>query len=91
MRLTPRVKRIIDRDVDEIKCLLSQTNQHFKRIFFPISDDGLLGTGIFQVGTPVRRYITAQIEALREGDFTHKHHIKPVVQKSHLIASPKRH
>jgi len=59
--LSPDVKKIIDRDIAEIRELLATGNYDLLIYSATKEAPDLLGTGIFQVGSDVRSYIVKQL------------------------------
>jgi hypothetical protein len=66
-RLDEHARATIDDAIDVIRDLLA--SGRYRRVYFSASpeDPNLLGTGIFEVGEDVRRYIVAQLRALARG------------------------
>ena len=63
-RLDESARAVIDEAVDVIRDLLA--TGRYRRVFYSASrgDPELLGTGIFEVGDDVRRYVVEQLRAL---------------------------
>jgi hypothetical protein len=64
-RLDDHARAVIDEALGVVRDLLAGGN--YRRVFYSASPDDpdLLGTGIFVVGEDVRRYVVAQLRALR--------------------------
>jgi hypothetical protein len=66
-RLDDHARSVIDEALDAVRELLA--TGRYRRVFYSASrdDPGLLGTGIFEVGEDVRRYVVERLRALTEG------------------------
>lgn len=63
--LTDEAREAIDRCLEEVRELIQQYG--YTQVYYSaIEPNGLLGTGIFDVGMDVREYITQQIWALEK-------------------------
>ena len=61
--LTEAVRRVLDDAFVVVKYLLA--SGRYQRVFYSAANaDGDLGTGIFQVGDDVKRYIVAELRKL---------------------------
>ena len=66
-RLDDHARAVIDEAIEVIRDLLA--TGHYRRVFYSASrgEPDLLGTGIFEVGNDVRRYVVEQLRTLASG------------------------
>lgn len=60
--LTPQAKKLIDESIERIRDSIRK--YRYDRIIYSVNKDGYIGTGIFNVGDDVRKYITTKLQSL---------------------------